>query len=163
MIDGGLAIHRSLLADPTIALGGDQASSAADSDQSITTSHSDWFLTGDLVDILNNEPLTFKFSARRDDVINVGGYKVIPQQVEECLIKLPSIQQAVVYGQKNSVTGQIVACDVVLEPRRQLDPGATKQQLSKVLPRYAVPRIFNIVESLRTTPTGKLCRRSETS
>ena len=163
VVDGILAIHRSLLADPTIGLLKDDCSYDSPPIDQSPVAQSDWFVTGDLVEILVETPLTFRFSARHDDVINVGGYKVIPQQVEEILLKLPSIQQAVVYGKKNSVTGQIVVCDVVLQPGSQLDSVAAKQTLSDALPRYAVPRIFNIVESLRTTSTGKLCRRSETS
>jgi acyl-coenzyme A synthetase/AMP-(fatty) acid ligase len=163
VIDGSLAIHRSLLADPTTDLAVDQYIPESNSANPTGTSHDDWFLTGDLVDIVNEQPLTFKFSARRDDVINVGGHKVVPQQVEECLIRLPQVQQVVVYGQKNSVTGQIVACDVVLEPGMQLDLAVAKQQLAEVLPRYAVPRLINIIKTLRMTPTGKLCRHDETS
>lgn len=163
VIDGGLAIHRSLLADSTIGLSGDQDTPDSDSSDSVSPMHNDWFLTGDLVEIISDQPLKFKFLARRDDVINVGGHKVIPQMVEACLMTLPQVQQGVVYGQKNSVTGQIVVCDVVVVPGLQLDPAIVKQQLSEELPRFAVPRIFNIVESLRMTPTGKLCRRSETS
>lgn len=162
VIDGSLAIHRSLLADPTIDLAGDQNFPESKKSANLTRkSHDDWFLTGDLVDIVNEQPLMFKFSARRDDVINVGGYKVVPQHVEECLLKLPQVQQAIVYGRKNSVTRQIVVCDVVLEPGTQLDPIIAKQQLAKVLPRYAVPRIINTIEALRMTSTGKLCRRDE--
>lgn len=161
VIDGSLAIHRSLLADPTIDLAGDQDFPESTSANLTGKSHDDWFLTGDLVDIVNEHPLMFKFSARRDDLINVGGYKVVPQQVEEYLLKLTQVQQAVVYGRKNSVTGQIVACDVVLEPGTHLDPTIAKQQLAKVLPRYAVPRIINIIDALRMTSTGKLCRRDE--
>jgi len=163
VIDGCLAIHRTLLADPTVDLVGDQDPPESRPAKPNPTMHEDWFLTGDLVDIINEQPLTFKFLARDDDVINVGGYKVVPQQVEECLMKLSEVQQAVVYGRKNSVTGQIVACDVVVQAGLQLDPAVAKQQLAEVLPRYAVPRIFNIVKSLPMTPSGKLCRRDETS
>lgn len=144
-----LAVHRSLLADTRVV----------DSDDN----ESDWFLTGDLVEVQNEDPLTFKFSARQDDIINVGGYKVVPQQVEDQLLKLPSIQQAVVYGMKNSVTGQIVVCDVVLEPGEELDMVVSKQKLADQLPRYAVPRLIHVVESLRMTASGKLCRHHETS
>ena len=164
VIDGNLAIHHSLLADPTIAtVARAPAGSIQVLDETNRESDSRWYVTGDLVEILDDKPLTFKFSARRDDLINVGGYKVIPQQVEEHLAKIPSIRQAVVYGKKNSVTGQIVVCDVVTESGLQFDPVSAKKELAETLPRYAVPRIFNIVESLRMTPTGKLCRRDEES
>lgn len=163
VIDGGLAIHRSLLADSIFSLSGDQDTPVSDSSDSVLPKHKDWFLTGDLVDIISDQPLKFKFAARQDEVINVGGHKVIPQMVEACLMTLPQVQQGVVYGQKNSVTGQIVVCDVVVVPGLPLDPVIAKQHLSKELPSFAVPRIFNIVESLRMTPTGKLCRRNEIS
>lgn len=161
VIDGGLAIHRSLLADASMT---ETRNPKPDPRYPIPdTRNPDWFQTGDLVEVLNDAPLTFRFLDRRDDVINVGGFKVLPQQVEEQLLKLPMIRQAVAYGKKNSVTGQIVVCDVVIESGHELDTEIVKQKLGHVLPRHAVPRMINVVESMRLTSTGKIWRPRETS
>lgn len=161
VVDGCLAIHQSLLADSQIL-----SSIKSVPNESLPDGESksqNYYLTGDRVDIVEDQPLTFNFSARHDDIINVGGFKVTPQQVEDCLVQLPGIQSAAVYGKSNSVTGQIVICDVVIEPEALFDSEDAKRKLSEILPRHAIPRIFNIVEKLRVTRSGKLCRRNEPS
>ncbi len=168
VVENSLAIHRSLLADSeTTPLATAQVDDQTDSSSSEFSPSSDdpsqWFITGDLVEVVSETPLTFRFSSRQVDIISVGGNKVIPHEVEQRLLGLPGIQQAAVYGKMNSVTGQIVACDLVAKPGISLDCDAIKQQLASILPRYAVPRFINVVQALRTTSSGKTCRHSETS
>ena len=161
IMNGNLAIHQSLMA---ISIKPHELRDENESFQSNQSSHeidTEWYVTGDLVEVISDAPLTFKFLARDDDIINVGGYKVVPQQVEAKLIAFPAIQQAVVFGKKNSVTGQFVVCKVVVEPGYDFDPVTIRQQLAKRLPRYAVPRVFAVVDSLPMTSTGKLSRRDD--
>ena len=63
------------------------------------------------------------------------------------------------FGKNNSVTGQLVVCKVVVEPGYDFDPATIRQQLTELLPRYAIPRVFTVVDSLPMTSTGKLSRR----
>jgi len=157
--NGSLAIHRSLMAN---AITPHESRDENESDQANHSSHeidTEWYVTGDLVEVISDPPLTFRFLARDDDIINVGGYKVVPQQVEAKLVAFPTIQQAVVFGKKSSVTGQIVVCKVVVAPGYDFDPVAIRQQLAELLPRYAVPRFFTVVDSLPMNATGKLSRR----
>jgi len=161
IVNGSLAIHPSLMAN---AIKPHESRDENDSFQSNHSFHeidTEWYVTGDLVEVISDAPVTFRFLARDDDIINVGGYKVIPQQVEAKLIAFPAIQQAVVFGKKNSVTGQIVVSKVVVEPGRDFDPVNIRQQLAELLPRYAVPRVFTVVDSLPMTSTGKLSRRDD--
>jgi acyl-coenzyme A synthetase/AMP-(fatty) acid ligase len=161
VIDGCLAIHRSLLADGRIT-GTAKSSNPQLSPQS-GENFDQWFITGDLVEIVSKSPLKFKFSTREVDIINVAGNKVIPYEIEQCLLRLPGVQQAAVYGMKNSVTGQIVVCDLVAKPGFAIDSDAIKRQLASQLPKYAVPRIIKLVNALRTTSSGKTCRLNKTS
>lgn len=156
--NGSLAIHQSLMAN---AFKPHESRSEKISIQSNQSSHeidTEWYVTGDLVEMISDAPLTFRFLARDDEIINVGGYKVVPQLVEAKLIAFPAIQQAVVFGKKNSVTGQLVVCNVVVEPGCDFNPVTIRQQLAELLPRYAVPRVFTVVDSLPMTSTGKLSR-----
>ena len=158
-MNGSLAIHQSLMAN---AIKPHEPQAENESYQSNQSSHeidTEWYDTGDLVEVISDAPLTFRFLARDDDIINVGGYKVVPQQVEAKLIAFPAIQQAVVFGKKNSVTGQLVVCNVVVDPEYDFDPVTIRQQLTELLPHYAVPRVFTVVDSLPMTSTGKLSRR----
>ena len=86
----------------------------------------------------------------------------MPQTIEKILLEIEGIQQALVYGKKNSVTGQIVACDIVANPGQNVEIDLIRQQLAERLPSYAVPRLYNLVSSLKLTTNGKLCRHKKT-
>lgn len=138
ILESELQLHRSLLAD------------------SIKHDHAgEYFKTGDLVDVLSEEPLRFRFVSRRTDWINVGGYKVNPHQVESRIAEFEEVAEARVYGRKNSVVGNIVCCDIQLCEGEQLHESAIKQRLAENLARHEVPQIINFVESISLTATGK--------
>ena len=140
IIENGLSIHASLLADTNDKHCGD------------------WYCTGDLVEVIQHNPLQFRFITRRDDIINVGGNKIAPQMVEEKLLEITGIEQAFVYGEENSLTGQIVACDIVTSSNQKLNLDKVRLQLTERLPKFAVPRIYNLVPTLKMTTNGKICR-----
>lgn len=71
-----------------------------------------WFQTGDLVDVRADGFL--RIVGRRTEVINVGGQKVLPGEVETVLLQMPEIADCTVYGEPNAITGQAVAAQVVL-------------------------------------------------
>lgn len=71
-----------------------------------------WFKTGDLVE--QEADGYVRIVGRRKELINVGGEKVLPAEVESVLMEMPEISDAVVYGEANSITGQIVCAKVVL-------------------------------------------------
>ncbi len=75
-----------------------------------------YFATGDLVEVktINGEEY-IKIIGRAKEVINVGGEKVIPQEVEGVLLQIPFISDCVVYGESNAITGQSVSVKVVLD------------------------------------------------
>ena len=145
IIDDGLSIHTSLLASKTNEFG------------------DDWYRTGDLVEVIEHYPLKFRFLTRRDEIINVGGNKVVPQIVEQSLLEIAGIEQALVYGKENSLTGQIVACDIVTSSNQKLNFDEVRLQLTEQLPKFAVPRIYNLVPTLRMTTNGKICRHPQQS
>ena len=134
--------------------------------QSATIADSSGFVdTGDLVELRGNR---YHFVGRRDGVINVGGAKVHPEEVEAVLNRHPQVQMSLVRGRKNPVTGAIVVADVVLKSSDQ--PGseaaieALKRELIEacrdVLAAYKVPAAIRILPSLDVTASGKLARAS---
>ena len=72
-----------------------------------------WFDTGDDVEVVSNDPLSFRILAREQDWVNVGGHKVNPHEVEDLLRSHPDIREARVFGRKNSVMGQVLCSEVV--------------------------------------------------
>lgn len=114
----------------------------------------DWYFTGDLVEIISENPLVFKFLSRKSDIINVGGYKVNPIEVEEALLEINDVNDVRVYGKFNSLLGNVICCEVV---RSNLDLTETiiRHQLLPRLQEFKIPRIINFVDSINTTRTGK--------
>jgi len=118
----------------------------------------DGFLdTEDLVEVSEER---VHFLGRASGVINVGGNKVHPEQVEHVLLQHPAVVQARVYAKNSSVLGQLVAADVQVETG--IDSKALKLQLvqhcMRHLARYQVPTQLNFVKTLATNASGKLSR-----
>lgn len=121
---------------------------------------SDGYLdSGDLVSIVQDRVI---FLGRASGVINVGGNKVHPEQVEQVLLQHPAVRQAKVYAKASSVLGQLVIADIVVDTGT--DSKALQAQLvrhcQQQLERYQLPARFNIVSSLATNATGKLSRKA---
>lgn len=68
-----------------------------------------WFITGDTVE-LNGE--YFKILGRKSEIINVGGEKVFPQEVENIILEIPDIEDVIVFSENNPLTGKIVCAKV---------------------------------------------------
>ena len=100
-----------------------------------------WFKTGDIVEQSPNGFL--KITGRREDVINVGGEKVSPLEVESVLLEIPEIADCRVYGEKNAITGQNVAAEIVLNKNIDMDhqklKRTIKQHCRRVLSPYKIP------------------------
>jgi acyl-coenzyme A synthetase/AMP-(fatty) acid ligase len=113
-----------------------------------------WIVTGDLVEVCADRVL---FRGRLDGVINVGGGKVMPEQVESALLTLPWVREALVYGVRNPLTGALVAADIVLADAKPEDVARREitQHLSASLESHKVPRIINFVTAIPTSAAGK--------
>ena len=92
-----------------------------------------WFRTGDLVEEAGDGFL--RLLGRRNDVINVGGEKVLPGEVESVLLAMPEIADCLVYGEKSPLTGQIVCAQVVPAP------GADAAAMRGLVRAFCRPRL----------------------
>lgn len=119
----------------------------------------EWFHTGDLVEMVDQNH--FKFLSRQSDMINVGGYKVNPFEVEDLLIQVPGVNDILVKSKKNSVTGELLVADVVKDSK--IDGKELKIAIKKFavahLQEWKVPRIIKFVDELPSTRTGKKVRK----
>ena len=124
---------------------------------SFVTSPDGWATTGDIVEVRGGR---VHIKGRRTDVLNVGGAKVLPTDVEERLAEVPGVIGARVVGRQNSISGTVVAADIVGAPGT--DQAALRtapfRHCRACLPAYAVPRIIAFVSSLPTTASGKILR-----
>jgi acyl-CoA synthetase (AMP-forming)/AMP-acid ligase II len=83
-----------------------------------------WFKTGDAVEV-NGE--YFRILGRRSELINVGGEKVFPQEVENVILELDQVKDVVVFGEKNPLTGSIVCAKI------SVDESLPKQEIVKLI------------------------------
>ena len=70
-----------------------------------------WMNTGDEVEV---DGEYIRFLGRRSEVINVGGEKVYPAEIEDVLMEMPNVRDVTVHGQRNPLTGQMVVARVQL-------------------------------------------------
>jgi len=114
---------------------------------------SEWYATGDLVEIVEKDPLTINFVSRRSRIINVGGQNVNPQEVEERLLTHGAVKDSRVYGRKSSLMGHLVVAEV------QVMSDVSEKDLldycRQHLTNYKVPRIIKFVELIKVGRTGK--------
>ena len=104
-----------------------------------------WFITGDEVEV---DGEYFRILGRRSELINVGGEKVYPAEVESVIQQIDNVSEVTVYGEKNPITGNIVCANVLLhEPE---DAKAAILRIKKYcrghMPTFKVPVKVNIVD-----------------
>jgi len=119
-----------------------------------------WYKTGDLVERLDD--YRFRFKSRKSDLINVGGYKVNPIEVENTLIKVPGVIDLLVKPKENRVTGQILVVDVVKDDKFEEEmelKKSIKKFANEHLQEWKIPRIIKFVEHIPRTRTGKKVRK----
>jgi len=119
--------------------------------------------TGDLVERRGER---YIFIGRRDGIINVGGMKVHPEEVEAVINRHPEVQQSLARARRNAVVGAVVVADVVLRsaPRAAADDTTVKAEIldacRRSLAPHKVPASLRLVPSLAVGPAGKLIRRA---
>ena len=107
-----------------------------------------WFRTGDLVEELSDGYI--RIMGRSKEVINVGGEKVMPTEIESLVLELDEVKDCIAYGQNNSITGQIVALKVVT--KKNVIPKDLKALIRKhckaQLDNYKIPVKIEFVDKL---------------
>ncbi len=116
-----------------------------------------WFKTGDLVEEFENGYL--KVIGRSKEVINVGGEKVLPVEVESVILSMFEIDDCMVYSEKNTITGQTVVCDVVLNIKTENIKKTIRLFCKEKLEKFKIPTKVNIVEKTNFTDRFKKIRR----
>ena len=117
-----------------------------------------WVATGDLVERRGDRVF---FLGRRSGVINVGGLKISPEEVEAVINAAPGVRMSRVAARANPLLGALVAAEVVLS-----DPDAASEARGAILahcrtrlPPHKTPASIRFVAALDVSPAGKLERR----
>lgn len=116
--------------------------------------------TGDLVEL---EAGRYYFRGRKGGVINVGGLKVYPEEIEGVINTDPRVRMSRVHAKRNPIMGALVVAEVVLE--QALETGETDrirndllEACRRILPPHKVPARLSFVPALELTAAGKLVR-----
>jgi acyl-coenzyme A synthetase/AMP-(fatty) acid ligase len=151
--DGSLRIRSARTA---LRYVGDQSAQLIDADGYVDT--------GDILELRDGR---YHFVGRRGGIINVGGLKVHPEEVEAVINRHPRVQMSLVKSRKNPVTGAVVVAEIVLKPAQGAsdstpESAALKSEILKdcqrALAAHKVPAAIRIVASLDVTPSGKVAR-----
>ncbi|MDY6142668.1 MAG: class I adenylate-forming enzyme family protein [Arcanobacterium sp.] len=122
----------------------------------------DWLLTGDLVTI--DDAGYVWVTGRRHNLINTGGEKVSPEEVEATLNHYPGVSSVVVVGLADDLWGERIAAALLLEPGAQAPQLHELQDFAaRSLPRFELPRELRIVQSFPVNPNGKIDRQAVVS
>jgi acyl-coenzyme A synthetase/AMP-(fatty) acid ligase len=115
--------------------------------------------TGDVLEFREDR---YHFVGRGDGMINVGGMKVYPEEVEAVINGHPEVEMSLVHTKKNPITGALVVAEVVLKSAPEAGCSEVRidilRHCREALPSHKVPAMINFVPALAVADTGKLIR-----
>lgn len=149
VVDGSLRIRSTRTAHAYV---GRDAAALTDSDGFVDT--------GDMVELRGDR---YHFVGRRGGIINIGGLKVHPEEIEAVINRNAEVRMSRARSRKSPITGSIVVADVILADG--CDPSRGDQIRKKILadcrarlPSHKVPAMIKFVDVLDITAAGKLAR-----
>jgi acyl-CoA synthetase (AMP-forming)/AMP-acid ligase II len=146
--DGSLRIRSTRTADAYV---GPNAAALTDSDGFVDT--------GDLVALRGNR---YYFVGRRGGIINIGGLKVHPEEIEAVINRQAEVRMSRAKSRRSPITGAIVVADVVLANNCSVDTAKIRERILAdclaCLAPHKVPAVIKFVASLDLTAAGKLAR-----
>lgn len=116
-----------------------------------------WFLTGDL-GWFDEDGYLF-LTGRSKELINRGGEKISPLEVERALLQLPDVAEAVAYPAPHPTLGEDVHAAVVLAGGTAAEPQALRASLFGAIADFKIPACIHVLEKLPTAVNGKVQRR----
>ena len=96
---------------------------------------------------------------RKDDMINIGGLKVYPSEIENVALKIPGIVDCICFGVPDPITGRAVKLLIQTDGKASLSVASVQDALSHVLDYYKVPKSIEFVTEIAKTANGKPDRK----
>jgi len=116
-----------------------------------------WLHTGDIVRM--DEQGYFYFVDRKKDLIKVGGFQVWPNEIEEVLLQINGVKNAVVAGIQEETGDEKVIAWLVLDEGMKLDKETVRDHCRKCLVAYKIPKEVIFIDEIPRTSVGKILRR----
>jgi acyl-coenzyme A synthetase/AMP-(fatty) acid ligase len=117
----------------------------------------------DTGDMIERDGDRCRFAGRREGIVNVGGQKVHPEEIESVINQHPGVAMSLVRSRPNPITGAVVVAEIVAKgsPAPGREPELSREVLDlcrRHLPAHKVPATVRVVPSLALAPSGKLVR-----
>ena len=120
---------------------------------------SGWLRTGDIGSV--DDAGFLRLAGRADDVINRGGEKIYPQEIESVLLAHPDVATVAVVGAPHDRLGQVPAAFVTVRPEAAtVLADSLHAWCADRLTRYKRPSVIEVTDALPVGPTGKILRRA---
>ena len=116
-----------------------------------------WFRTGDLGQYADREG-NVRIAGRKKEIINRGGKKYFPREIEELLYEHPKIMQAAIVGAPDPRLGEMNCLCAIVKPGASLDLGEVVAFLKGRVADYKLPEALVVMNDFPMTPTGKIRR-----
>ena len=117
-----------------------------------------WFVTNDIGTFDGDGYLYY--IGRKDDVINLGGYKIAPTEVENLVLQSGFVHECICIEDCDEFGVPYLKLLVVVEDKSKFDPVALNAFLSDKLEKYKIPRVIEAVDALIKTFNGKTDRKA---
>jgi acyl-coenzyme A synthetase/AMP-(fatty) acid ligase len=148
IVDGSLRIRSKRAARAYV---GKHAAALTDADGFVDT--------GDMVELRRDR---YHFVGRRGGIINIGGLKVHPEEIEAVINRHADVRMSCAKSRRSPITGSIVAADVVLADGAAERAKDIRDEILNAcrasLAAHKVPAVIRFVDALDVTPAGKLAR-----
>ena len=102
----------------------------------------------------------FYFVSRVGDIINVGGYKIIPTEIEQVAMQFEGVKDCACIAKDDVHYGQVPLLYIICEDKTNFDFAGLKAFLQENLESYRVPESIISIDHMPRTATGKLMRKS---
>jgi acyl-CoA synthetase (AMP-forming)/AMP-acid ligase II len=148
IVDGSLRIRSRRAAHAYV---GKRAAELTDSDGFVDT--------GDMVELRGDR---YYFVGRRGGIINIGGLKVHPEEIEAVINRHAQVRMSRAKSRRSPITGSVVVADVILtadgaDRAKEIRDEIVANCRASLAP-HKVPAVIRVVEALDVTPAGKLAR-----
>ena len=98
-------------------------------------------------------------TGRKDDIINIGGLKVYPSEIENAALSVPGIQDCVCFSVPDRITGQAAKLLIQTGDEFVGDLRTIHDELAHLLDGYKIPKVIEFVDSIKRTSNGKVDRK----
>ncbi|MEN8230967.1 MAG: class I adenylate-forming enzyme family protein, partial [Bacteroidota bacterium] len=114
-----------------------------------------WLHTGDLA--YRDDEGYFFLTARKKEIIKVGGKRISPKEIEEVIVSIPGVVDCSISGVSDDYLGEAIKAEIVISGsvKAEIDEAFVKKYCGKRLASEKVPGIIEFKDSLKVASTGK--------